>query len=165
YAWFTFRSMVSGGYCYMWFPVDNSTGKLLTGLEIFMETSMYGHFAITRSVADGIAFRQLVTNVVYTSADTTGIYTALKAMYDDTFKKLGFSYEGANYISEKHFEKYFGTIIEKTAKITYPSGTVVVTNPTVEPPQTGDATTVAGFAMIALALVAAAVVTVRKVRA
>ncbi|HWQ59130.1 MAG TPA: hypothetical protein VN540_08910, partial [Clostridia bacterium] len=47
YAWFTFRSMVSGGYCYMWFPVDNSTGKLLTGLEIFMETSMYGHFAIT----------------------------------------------------------------------------------------------------------------------
>jgi len=165
HAWFSFWSGAGADYCYMWFPVDSTSGKVLASLEIFMETNEYGDFAITRSVADDITFRDLSSNVIYTPADTTGVYAALKAKYDATFKKLGFSYEGANYISEKHFEKYFGTIIEKTVKITYPSGAVVVSPPSVEPPQTGDAGTLVGFVMIALALAAAGYALVRKVRA
>ncbi len=164
YAWFTFYTQTDTDFCYMWFPVDDATGKVLTSLEMFMETSL-GYFAITRSVTDDITFRHLGTNAVYTPADTSGVYTALKALFDMTFKTLGFKYAGSNYITEKHFEKYFGIIKETSVKIVYPSGAVVVAPPSVTPPQTGDATTVVGFVMIALALVAAAAVTVRKVRA
>jgi LPXTG-motif cell wall-anchored protein len=68
-------------------------------------------------------------------------------------------------MTEAHFAKYFGTISETSVKITYPSGAVVVSPPSVEPPQTGDAGTLVGFVMIALALAAAGYALVRKVRA
>ena len=68
-------------------------------------------------------------------------------------------------MTEDHFTHYFGKIdaLEKT--ITYPTGNVVVAPVTPELPQTGDNASIVGFAMIAVALVAAAVVTVKKVRA
>ena len=68
-------------------------------------------------------------------------------------------------MTEAHFEHYFGTIIARSEKITYPSGNIVVAPVTPELPQTGDNASIVGFAMIAVALVAAAVVTVKKVRA
>ena len=92
-------------------------------------------------------------------------YNALKAVYDDVFKFLGFEYDEANYMTEAHFEHYFGTIIARSEKITYPNGNIVVAPVSPELPQTGDNASIVGFAMIAVALVAAAVVTVKKVRA
>jgi LPXTG-motif cell wall-anchored protein len=134
-------------------------------METYFSSVPSAVYAINRTVTDDITFRNITTNTVYTPADTTGTYALLKAAFDANFKKLGFGYSGANYITEDHFTKYFGTIAETSVKIVYPTGAVVVAPPTVEPPQTGDSGTFAGFVMIALALVAAAFVTVRKVRA
>ncbi len=92
-------------------------------------------------------------------------YKAMMAIYDEYFGLLGFPYEDAKYMPEKHFSTYFGTIVEATATVTYPTGTVVVVTPDVEPPQTGDNASIVGFVMGAIALVAAAAVTVKKVRA
>ena len=147
------------------FPIVESTGKIDTSRQIFLG---YGadEFAITRAVNGEITFRDTATNYVFTPGDTTGVtYAALKTAFDAIFAALGFGYEDAKYMTEAHFSKYFGTISETSVKITYPSGAVVVSPPAVEPPQTGDAGTVAGFVMIALALVAAAVAVKKKIRA
>jgi len=150
---------------YVLFPVVEATGKIDVAREI-----LFGYagvdYAVNRSVTSGLTFRNTYTNAV-TSASTNG-YAALKSAFDSYFTALGFGYSEAKYMSEAHFTKYFGTIMETSVKIVYPSGAVVpsvVAPPAVKPPQTGDATTVVGFVMIALALVAAAAVTVRKVRA
>jgi len=123
-----------------------------------------GTFEVNRNVASELTFKD-DADKVWGPTDTTGQYTALKAIFDNFFAMLGFEYAGANAMTKAHFVKYFGTIDEVVNTLVYPAGYVTVTNPTVEPPQTGDATTVVGFVMIALALVAAAVVTVKKVRA
>lgn len=94
-----------------------------------------------------------------------GEYDTVKAVYDKIFGFLGFDYDEANYMTDAHFVHYFGTIIAHSEKITYPSGNIVVAPVTPELPQTGDNASIVGFAMIAVALVAAAVVTVKKVRA
>ncbi len=147
---------------YVLFPVVEATGKIDVTREI-----LFGYdgdvYAVNRSVTSELTFRNTDDDVV-TSASSTG-YAALKAAFDSFFTALGFGYADAKYMSEDHFTKYFGTIMETSVKIVYPSGAVVVAPPAVKPPQTGDATTVVGFVMIALALVAAAAVTVRKVRA
>lgn len=94
-----------------------------------------------------------------------GEYNTVKAVYDKIFGFLGFDYDEANYMTDAHFVHYFGTIIAHSEKITYPNGNIVVAPVTPELPQTGDNASIVGFAMIAVALVAAAVVTVKKVRA
>lgn len=94
-----------------------------------------------------------------------GEYDTVKAVYDKIFGFLGFDYDEANYMTDAHFVHYFGTIIAHSEKITYPSGNIVVAPVSPELPQTGDNASIVGFAMIAVALVAAAVVTVKKVRA
>ena len=125
-----------------------------------------GTYYVTRSTASngGYIFRASDTEA-WGVSDTTGKYEAIKAVFDNFLALLGFQYDGSNAMTKEHFVKYFGTIDEVVNTLVYPAGYVTVTNPTVEPPQTGDATTVVGFVMIALALVAAAVVTVKKVRA
>ncbi len=125
-----------------------------------------GTYYVTRSTASngGYIFRVDDTEA-WGVSDTTGRYEAIKAVFDNFLALLGFQYDGSNAMTKAHFVKYFGTIDEVVETLVYPAGYVTVTNPTVEPPQTGDATTVVGFVMIALALVAAAVVTVKKVRA
>lgn len=94
-----------------------------------------------------------------------GEYDTVKAVYDKIFGFLGFEYDEANYMTDAHFVHYFGTIIAHSEKITYPSGNIIVAPVSPELPQTGDNASIVGFAMIAVALVAAAVVTVKKVRA
>lgn len=94
-----------------------------------------------------------------------GEYDTVKAVYDKIFGFLGFDYDEANYMTDAHFVHYFGTIIAHSEKITYPNGNIIVAPVTPELPQTGDNASIVGFAMIAVALVAAAVVTVKKVRA
>lgn len=93
-------------------------------------------------------------------------YKKLAAALEEVLDVLGFTYEGAKYMSEEHFEKYFGTIMETEVSKVWPSGYVVeldTVDPSIRPPQTGDNTSVVGFAMIVVALVAAVVL--KKVRA
>ena len=95
-------------------------------------------------------------------------YNALKAVMDEIYGVLGFDYDGAKYMTRGHYEQFFGTVMEGTDGLTYPTGYVaelVTDDPSVNPPQTGDNASVVGFVMIAIALVAAAAVTVKKVRA
>ena len=92
----------------------------------------------------------------------------VKAVLDDICGAMGFDYAGRAYINTTLIKKNLGTIVEGTASLVYPSGYVqeiVPSDPGVNPPQTGDSASIAGFVMIAVALVAAAVVTVKKVRA
>ena len=92
-------------------------------------------------------------------------YDALKAVYDEVFAFLGFNYAGLDYMTDNHFTHYKGTIYEEVKSITWPNGNIIVAPVSPELPQTGDNASIVGFAMIAVALVAAAVVTVKKVRA
>ncbi|MGN0800623.1 MAG: hypothetical protein ACI4NU_09355 [Christensenellales bacterium] len=96
------------------------------------------------------------------------LYNNLKAVMDEIYGVLGFDYDGAKYMTRNHYEKFFGTVMEGTDGLTYPAGYIaelVTDDPSVTPPQTGDNASVIGFVMIAVALVAAAAVTVKKVRA
>ena len=74
------------------------------------------------------------------------------------------SYE-CDYMTAKHFTKFFGTIGEVSASYTWNAGMVVVNPATPNLPQTGDNASIVGFAMVVVAMVAAAVVTFKKVRA
>ena len=116
-------------------------------------------YAIVKSTVNTLAFMK---DGKYAEG---AVYNNLKAVYDKVFGFLGFDYEEANYMTDDHFEHYFGRIMADDKKITYPNGSVIV-NP-VDPklPQTGDNASIIGFAMIAVAMVAAAVVTFKKVRA
>ena len=107
------------------------------------------------------AFRGADGKVVSSGAT----FNALTAVCDDIFKTLGFGYENADSMAERYFEHYFGTVTEIESGYNYSTGTVVVVTPDVEPPQTGDNASVIGFVMVAVALVAAAAVTLKKVRA
>ncbi|MDD5918862.1 MAG: hypothetical protein PUD73_07230 [bacterium] len=92
----------------------------------------------------------------------------VKAVLDDVLGNMGFEYSGRAYITVKLINKNLGTIAEGSAKLVYPAGYIaelVTDDPSVNPPQTGDNASVVGFVMIAVALVAAAAVTVKKVRA
>ena len=95
-------------------------------------------------------------------------YRDVKAVLDNILTQMGFEYSGRAYITDKLITKNLGTIVEGSASLTYPTGYVqelVTDDPSAKPPQTGDNASVVGFVMIAIALVAAAAVTVKKVRA
>ena len=96
---------------------------------------------------------------------TSALYAQLCNIANGMFKFLGFDYAEANYMTKAHFELYKGKIVELEKSISYGAGSVVVAPVSPELPQTGDNASIVGFAMIAVALVAAAVVTVKKVRA
>lgn len=116
-------------------------------------------YAIVKSTVNTLAFMK---DGVYAEG---AVYNNLKAVYDKIFGFLGFDYEEANYMTDDHFEHYFGRIMADDKKITYPNGSVIVNPADPKLPQTGDNASIIGFAMIAVAMVAAAVVTFKKVRA
>lgn len=144
------------------FPVDDNKNPSPINYNTAVKL-LYGGvwYNINKTVNNQIVFTVDGVNLV-----TEGTaYNAMKAIYDEFFGLLGFPYEDAKYMTEKHFYTYFGTIVEVSASVTYPTGAVVVVTPDVEPPQTGDNASIVGFVMVAIALVAAAAVTVKKVRA
>lgn len=155
----------STNFRYVYFPVKgdkvdkSQTIRINANLCNASLCEVGEEFSIVKSIVKNPDF---VKGTTYATAEQ---YNALKAVYDDVFKFLGFEYDEANYMTEAHFEHYFGTIIARSEKITYPSGNIVVAPVSPELPQTGDNASIVGFAMIAVALVAAAVVTVKKVRA
>ena len=131
------------------------------GVQVYYNGTEY---TITKTVNNIVAFR-LTSDTTNTLITEGALYNELVGVCEKIFGFLGFKYEEALYMTEAHFTHYFGKIdaLEKT--ITYPTGNVVVAPVTPELPQTGDNASIVGFAMIAVALVAAAVVTVKKVRA
>ena len=116
-------------------------------------------YAIVKSTVNTLAFMK---DGKYAEG---AVYNNLKAVYDKVFGFLGFDYEEANYMTDDHFEHYFGRIMADDKKITYPNGSVIVNPATPDLPQTGDNASIVGFAMVVVAMVAAAVVTFKKVRA
>lgn len=105
-----------------------------------------------------------VNNKVWASADAA-TFKAVNAIYEDIFGFLGFKFAECDYMTAKHFTKFFGTIGEVSASYTWNAGMVVVNPATPKLPQTGDNASIVGFAMVVVAMVAAAVVTFKKVRA
>ena len=145
---------------YVIFPVTGSGNNQKVDKSKPIMISYDGNlYAIVKSTVNTLAFMK---DGKYAEG---AVYNNLKAVYDKVFGFLGFDYEEANYMTNDHFEHYFGRIMADDKKITYPNGSIHV-NP-VDPklPQTGDNASIIGFAMIAVAMVAAAVVTVKKVRA
>lgn len=145
---------------YVIFPVTGSDNNQKVDKSKPIMISYDGNlYAIVKSTVNTLAFMK---DGKYAEG---AVYNNLKAVYDKVFGFLGFDYEEANYMTDDHFEHYFGRIMADDKKITYPNGSVIV-NP-VDPklPQTGDNASIIGFAMIAVAMVAAAVVTFKKVRA
>ncbi len=143
---------------YVKFPVNGDKVDKSKSILISASEST-GEFAITKSTVKNPDFLQ------GNSYASDSVYNALKAVYDKVFGFLNFEYDEANYMTDAHFEHYFGTIMAQEAKIAYPNGSVIVNPANPELPQTGDNTSVIGFAMVVVAMVAAAVVTFKKVRA
>ncbi len=99
---------------------------------------------------------------------TGDIYRDVNAFLNDVLDAMGFEYGGRAYITRSLIMDNLGTVVEGSDSLVYPTGYVqqlVTSDPSVNPPQTGDNASVVGFVMIAVALVAAAAVTVKKVRA
>lgn len=145
---------------YVIFPVTGSGNNQKVDKSKPIMISYDGNlYAIVKSTVNTLAFMK---DGKYAEG---AVYNNLKAVYDKVFGFLGFDYEEANYMTNDHFEHYFGRIMADDKKITYPNGSVIV-NP-VDPklPQTGDNASIVGFAMVVVAMVAAAVVTFKKVRA
>ena len=154
-------TIVSSSGAKVTFPTkDSAKGAIDTSRAILVDDN-----AVTKQVDNAIAF---VVNGTVLSDATDATYKKLKGQMDEIFGVLGFDYEGAKYMTEAHYVQFFGTVMEGTDGLTYPTGYVaelVTDDPSVNPPQTGDNASVVGFVMIAIALIAAAAVTVKKVRA
>lgn len=142
----------------VWFPVDGKQidAKGITVNDAYLIT--YG--GQNKDVLD---FYNKNTDT-WASADAS-TYNTVNAVYEKVFGFLGFSFADCDYMTREHYTKFFSLIGEISASYVWSAGSVVVAPVTPELPQTGDNASIVGFAMIAVAMIAAAVVTVKKVRA
>lgn len=86
-----------------------------------------------------------------------------KKLYNSVMKFFGFNYDAEGKLRDKHFEsKCRALYLKDQATINLYTGSIVIPDPEVAPPKTGDAASVMGFMMIALALAAAGVVVAKK---
>ena len=141
------------------FPV-NSKGQIDTKGILVNDEWLITFGSQNKSEVD---FWNIKTNV-WASADAA-TFKAVNAVYEDIFGFLGFKFAECDYMTAKHFTKFFGTIGEVSASYTWNAGMVVVNPANPNLPQTGDNASIVGFAMVVVAMVAAAVVTFKKVRA
>ena len=141
------------------FPV-NSKGQIDTKGILVNDEWLITFGSQNKSEVD---FWNIKTNV-WASADAA-TFKDVNAIYEDIFGFLGFKFAECDYMTAKHFTKFFGTIGEVSASYTWNAGMVVVNPATPNLPQTGDNASIVGFAMVVVAMVAAAVVTFKKVRA
>ena len=154
----------------------DSKGKTQNTYVIFPVTGSGNNQKVDQSKPIMISYDGQLYSIVKSTVNTLAfmkdgkyaegaVYNNLKAVYDKIFGFLGFGYEEANYMTDAHFEHYFGTIMAQSQKITYPNGSIHVNPANPNLPQTGDNASIVGFAMVVVAMVAAAVVTFKKVRA
>ena len=145
---------------YVVFPVKDQ--KVDGAYPVLVSAEAGKIYAVSMSYNYSLDF---LLNGAFNANAEGSTYNALKAVYDEVFAFLGFNYAGLDYMTDNHFTHYKGTIYEEVKSITWPNGNIIVAPVSPELPQTGDNASIVGFAMIAVALVAAAVVTVKKVRA
>lgn len=141
------------------FPV-NSKGQIDTKGILVNDEWLITFGSQNKSEVD---FWNIKTNVW--ASDDAATFKAVNAIYEDIFGFLGFKFAECDYMTAKHFTKFFGTIGEVSASYTWNAGMVVVNPANPNLPQTGDNASIVGFAMVVVAMVAAAVVTFKKVRA
>lgn len=141
------------------FPV-NSKGQIDTKGILVNDEWLITFGSQNKSEVD---FWNIKTNVWASANDAT--FKEVNAIYEDIFGFLGFKFAECDYMTAKHFTKFFGTIGETSASYTWNSGMVVVNSANPNLPDTGDNASIVGFAMVVVAMVAAAVVTFKKVRA
>lgn len=147
-------------YMYVVFPVKDQ--KVDGAYPVLVSAEAGKIYAVSMSYNYSLDF---LLNGAFNANAEGSTYNALKAVYDEVFAFLGFNYAGLDYMTDAHFTHYKGTIYEEVKSITWPNGNLIVAPVSPGLPQTGDNASIVGFAMIAVALVAAAVVTVKKVRA
>lgn len=95
-------------------------------------------------------------------------YNKLYPVFKEMMTVLGFEWDGTTaYMYRAAFVEKFGGKLYNEASYTYAAYTsaLVVADPNAQPPQTGDTTSILGFVMIAVAVLAAGAVVVKKVRA
>ncbi len=144
----------------MTFTTNASTDKI----EHVYLTSGADKYEVLVGIGGAISFKLQGSSDPALQSGT--VYDGLKARYDFFMGALGFAWDGtAKFMTEDLIIDNLIKHASGSASVTFPGGYQSITDPSVNPPQTGDATTVVGFVMIALALVAAAAVTVKKVRA
>lgn len=151
------------------FSVDNNDAKVIfpvkngqitkTGIKLVYNDVAY--VIAVGSHANGSV--DFLANDTWVAAGS--LYNTLLENYKDIFGFLGFEYADCDYMTRDHYTKFFSLIGEISASYVWSAGSVVVAPVTPELPQTGDNASIVGFAMIAVAMIAAAVVTVKKVRA
>jgi len=92
---------------------------------------------------------------------------AIKAQLEDIFTYFNFVWEAKGLLLDGHFTQKLNSFyaIDSVDVHLYTGATITVPEPEVEIPQTGDAATTIGFVMVAMAIVAAAAVAYKKVRA
>jgi hypothetical protein len=87
-------------------------------------------------------------------------------LYNDVMDFFGFDYNAEGRLLPKHFTRMAtGLYMKDEVAVDLYTGSIVQPDPNVQPPKTGDAASVMGFAMIALALAAMGYAVSRKVRA
>lgn len=103
---------------------------------------------------------------VITEVTTAATISSLTSIYSGVMSYFGFNFNAAGILHPVHFANKLSVIyaVDQEA-ITLYTSSIVVPDEDTEPPQTGDAATSIGFVMIALAIVAAAGVAYKKVRA
>jgi LPXTG-motif cell wall-anchored protein len=88
------------------------------------------------------------------------------AAYEQVMNFFGYDYRKDGVLLDKHFQaKDTGLYLRDQANVNLYTGSIIQPDPGVTPPKTGDAASVIGFAMIAVALAAMGYVVSRKVRA
>lgn len=152
------KFFVSNGDATVAFPVSNDKINK-NGIKINYEETDY--VIAVGSHANGSV--DFLNNDTWVAAGS--LYNTLLENYKDIFGFLGFEYADCDYMTREHYTKFFSLIGEVSASYVWSAGSVVVAPVTPELPQTGDNASIVGFAMIAVAMIAAAVVTVKKVRA
>lgn len=121
------------------------------------------YYQVFLDLNNNIAFKDGLASTQYGDPG----YAALKTLFDFFMGALGFAWDGSTkYMNAKLIIDNLIKSASGTVSTVLPGGYQSIVQPgPVQPPQTGDASTVIGFAMIALAFIAAAAATVRKVRA
>jgi hypothetical protein len=123
-----------------------------------------GVVAYTAPISSGGAIIESIGG--YTAEDTTGTYKTLKAIYDEVMAFFGFDYNAKGELLDAHFTSKLHSFYAKDeVAVNLYTSAITVPDPEVEIPQTGDAATTIGFVMVAMAIVAAAAVAYKKVRA
>ncbi len=167
------------GTCYI---VD---GTYRTGAYVYFQTNSSSNVKVMEIYVsiDGCVMKVVRTDGIY-QCDTTAVAGAYsdsaKFAGDDFLNRvlsvLGFSaydalYNGTVYMDNTNWAQNFGVYFNNSNSATYAPYTPVpvvvtpVTTPTTTIPKTGGNASVIGFSLVAMAVIAAAVVVLKKVRA